>query len=52
MSNVYADFNKWNSVNVVRYDMKLKRVAKVPSVIMIDTAWPCILQVPDKIKDK
>ncbi|KAJ0725679.1 putative tetratricopeptide-like helical domain superfamily [Helianthus annuus] len=38
LSNIYADFNKWDSVHFVRHKMKSKRVAKVPGVSVIP--WP------------
>nr|XP_043613849.1 putative pentatricopeptide repeat-containing protein At5g40405 [Erigeron canadensis] len=36
LSNVYADINKWDSVDGVRHTMKSQRVAKVPGVSTID----------------
>ncbi|KAK1415504.1 hypothetical protein QVD17_31287 [Tagetes erecta] len=37
LSNVYADFNRWDGVHDVRYKMKSKRVVKVPGVSLIET---------------
>ncbi|KAI3817807.1 hypothetical protein L1987_11605 [Smallanthus sonchifolius] len=41
LSNIYADFNKWDGVHDVRDKMKSVRVAKVPGVSVIEThPWP------------
>lgn len=37
LSNVYADFKNWDSVDGVRHKMKSKRVVKVPGVSVIDS---------------
>ncbi|KAL8218108.1 hypothetical protein R6Q57_021481 [Mikania cordata] len=37
LSNIYADFNKWNSVRDMRYEMKSKTVVKIPGVSLINT---------------
>lgn len=37
LSNVYADFEKWDRVDGVRHVMKSKRVVKVPGVSVIDS---------------
>lgn len=36
LSNVYADFDKWDSVHGVRHKMKFERVTKVPGVSVIE----------------
>ena len=37
LSNVYADFNEWDSVDGVRHKMKSERVIKVPGLSVIET---------------
>nr|GEU67350.1 putative pentatricopeptide repeat-containing protein At5g40405 [Tanacetum cinerariifolium] len=37
LSNVYADYNEWDSVDGVRHKMKSERVIKVPGLSVIET---------------